>query len=171
MNKKFALLLFLLGFSTVFAVEIFINGEKVTGITDQEIKNCSVAIDKDGNIFINAPDVKIVKDTDKLTKEYYASISFSTPLQNDFTLIVNGKIAGKVKKGEKESMLKLNSFLQKGENIISYTSLPNAEPIKFKLIAGFGEEKEKRMEFFPVTEHLGVINNLGAAGNFKFVTE
>lgn len=163
----------LLIFSSVIlcAADIFINGVKVTGITDTEIKNCTVVIDKNGNILISAPDVKILKDNGKMAKEYFASISFSAPLQNDFIISVNGKPALTIAKGETESLLELNSFFQKGENLISYSSLPVQTPVKIKIIIGSGQKKDSSIEFSPINEHSGEISALGAAGNFKFNAE
>lgn len=171
MKRILILSLLLFSLSVLSAVDVFINGVKVTGITDQEIKTCGVVIDKDGNILISAPDVKILKDSEKMKKEYFLSISFSAPLQNEFILSVNGKPAEKILKGETESLIELSSYVQKGENIISYSSLPVTNPVKIKIMAGTGEKKDNSIEFSPVTEHAGEITNLGAAGNFKFVAE
>ncbi|HNW81332.1 MAG TPA: hypothetical protein PKG52_00420 [bacterium] len=171
MKRVLTIFLLIFSFHVLSAIDIFINGVKVTGISDQEIKSCSVVIDKDGNILISAPDVKILKDSEKMKKEYFASVSFSAPLQSEFTLLVNGKTAIKIAKGETESLVELSSYLQKGENIISYTSLPVTNPVKIKIVAGTGEKKDNSIEFSPITEHAGEITNLGAAGNFKFVAE
>lgn len=170
--KRTAVILFLIfTVAMLSAADVFINGVKVTGITDTEIKNCSVVIDKNGNLLITAPDVKILKEQDKMKKEYFASISFSAPLPNDFTISVNGKPALTIIKGETESLLELNSSFQKGENIISYSSLPAQTPVKIKIIIGSGEKKDNSIEFSPLTEHNSEITNIGAAGNFKFNAE
>jgi hypothetical protein len=169
--KSITLVLIVIFAAALSAADIFINGVKVTGITDTEIKNCTVVIDKNGNILISAPDVKILKDQGKMAKEYFASISFSAPLQSDFTISVNGKPALTIAKGETESLLELNSFFQKGENLISYSSLPVQTPVKIKMIIGSGEKKDNSIEFSPLSEHNGEISALGAAGNFKFNAE
>lgn len=171
MNKLF--LLSVVVFLTVFlsGLDVFINGTKVTGVKDQEIKNCNLKIDKDGNIFIDAPNVKIIDESAKLTREYYLSVSFEKPLPVEFVFFINGKEALKITKGDTDSINELNIFLKKGENIFSFNSAPVNNPLKFKIIAGTGIKKESSIEFFPFFEHSGEINNLGTTGNFKINAE
>jgi len=169
--KKALFLLVIIATFSVFAGDLFINGVKVTGMKDTELKNCNVKIDSAGNIHIDAPGVKIVDESKKLTKEYIISISFDKPLKNDFVFFVNGVEAVKVLKGQKDSIIELNKFLKKGENVVAYNSVPDTEVIKFTIVAGTGVKKDSSIEFAPFAEHKGEINNLGASGNFKIVAE
>ncbi|MGI6394862.1 MAG: hypothetical protein ACOX2F_09105 [bacterium] len=172
MKKK--LFLFFLVISTIFslvAAEIFINGTKVTGMKETEIKNCNVKIDSSGNIHIDAPDVKVVDESAKLSKEYILSLSFDKPLSNDFLFFINGNEAMKVLKGQKDSVVELNQFLKKGDNIVAYSSLSSPETIKFTIVAGTGVKKDNTIEFAPFAEHKGEINNTGTNGNFKITAE
>lgn len=169
--KKALFLLMIMATFSVFATDLFINGVKVTGIKDTEIKNCNVKIDKDGNILIDAPNVKIVDESKKLTKEYILSVSFEKSLVNDFVVFVNGNEVAKILKGQKDSIIELNKFLKKGANVVAYNSVPNADVIKFTIVAGTGVKKDNAIEFAPFAEHKGEINNLGTAGNFKIVAE
>ncbi|HQO92857.1 MAG TPA: hypothetical protein PLX56_11080 [bacterium] len=169
--KKGLFLLIVLGFFQIFAGDLFINGVKATGMKDTELKNCNVKIDSSGNIHIDAPGVKIVDESAKPSKEYIISISFDKPLTNDFVFFINGKEAVKILKGQQDSILEINPFLKKGENVVAYNSVPNPEVIKFTIVAGTGIKKGSSIEFAPFAEHKGEINNLGASGNFKIVAE
>jgi hypothetical protein len=170
MKKTLFLLIISITFSAL-AADLFINGVKVTGMKDTEIKNCNVKIDSAGNIHIDAPGIKIVDESAKPSKEYIISISFDKPLSNDFVFFINGKESAKVLKGQQDSILEINPFLKKGENIVAYNSVPVAEPVKFTIVAGTGIKKDNSIEFAPFAEHKGEINNLGANGNFKIVAE
>jgi hypothetical protein len=169
--KKIIFLLILSTTLSLLATDIFINGVKATGMKDTEIKNCNVKIDSSGNIHIDAPGVKIVDESAKPSKEYIISISFDKALANDFVFFINGKEALKVLKGQQDSILEINPFLKKGENVVAYNSVPNVEVIKFTIVAGTGIKKDASIEFAPFAEHKGEINNLGASGNFKIVAE
>ncbi len=169
--KKALFLLLIMTFFSLQSADLFINGVKATGMKDTEIKNCNVKIDSSGNIHIDAPDVKIVDESAKPSKEYIISISFDKPLTNDFVFFINGKEAVKVLKSQQDSILEINPFLKKGENVVAYNSVPNTEVIKFTIVAGTGVKKGSSIEFAPFAEHKGEINNLGASGNFKIVAE
>ena len=75
MKKTLFLLIISITFS-LFATDLFINGVKVTGMKDTELKNCNVKIDSTGNIHIDAPGIKIIDESAKPSKEYIISISF-----------------------------------------------------------------------------------------------
>jgi hypothetical protein len=169
--KKALFLLIITTFFAVYGTDLFINGVKATGMKDTELKNCNVKIDNAGNIHIDAPGVKIVDESKKLSKEYILSVSFTKPLPNDFIIFIEGKEAVKVLKGQQDSIIELNQFLKKGENIIVYNSVPSTDVIKFIITAGTGVKKDNSIEFAPFSEHIGEINNLGASGNFKIVAE
>jgi hypothetical protein len=173
MKKKIHfLVLFLFLFTGhIYSAEVFINGTNVTGIKDQDIKNCNLKIDNEGNIHIEAPDVKIVTQIEKPLKSYFIAISVESPLPSDFKVSLNGKVVGKLDAGKKESLIELGNQLKKGENIISYLTEPAEKPIKFTLLTGTGIKKDNNLEFTPVLTEEGVVNNLGAAGNYKFNAE
>ncbi|HDT11606.1 MAG TPA: hypothetical protein ENN58_02585 [bacterium] len=153
------------------ANDVFINGTKVTGIKDQEIKNCNVKIDSEGDIHIEASDVKIVTQTEKPEKQYFISVSVDSPLPHELKISLNGKIVGKLDPGIKETLIELGTGVKKGENIISYLTEPVEKPIKFTILAGTGVKKGNNLEFSPLSTEKGEINNLGAAGTFKITAE
>jgi hypothetical protein len=156
---------------SLLCTDIFINGTKVTGIKDQEIKNCNVKIDSEGNIHIEAPEIKIVTQSEKPSNEYFISISVNSPLPADFTVSLNGKVIGKLDSGQKDALVELGKEIKKGENIISFITQPVKEPVKFTILVGTGVKKGEHLEFTPVSTQEGVVNHLGAAGNFKINAE
>lgn len=169
--RNMIFMLLFLSSGTVIANDIFINGTKVTGIKDQEIKNCNVKIDSEGDIHIEATDVKIVSQTENPEKQYFLSISVESPLPHEFKISLNGKVIGKLDAGVKETLIELDKGLKKGENIISYISEPVEKKIQFTILAGTGVKKGNNLEFSPLFTEKGEVNNLGAAGNFKITAE
>ncbi len=161
----------LLSTASIYGTEIFINGANVTGIKDQTIENCTVKIDGEGNIHINAPDVKIVTETEKPKNAYFLAVSVDSPLTSDFTISLNGRIIGKLDAGSKETLIELGDKVKKGENIISYLSEPSQNPVNYSILTGTGVKKGDTLEFTPVSTQKGAVHNLGAAGNFKFIAE
>ncbi len=172
--KKTVLLFILLPFffsSSLLGVEIFINDTNVTGIKDQKIENCTVKIDSEGNIHIEAKDVKIVSQSEKPENDYYVSISLQSPLSSDFVLSLNGKIVGKLDAGKQETLIELGDNVRKGENIVSYVTEPSKTPVEYTIMVGSGVKKGENLEFTPVFNKTGKVGHLGAAGNFKIVAE
>ena len=155
----------------VFAQDIFINSVKVTGIKSQEIKKCSIKIDDKGDIYITAPDVKILDEKTTITKEYYVAVSFDKPSPVDVTFILNGKSAKKVAKGEKETFFKLENDLKKGENTLGFNAPPSKEKVSFKVTVGSGKKVNNNIEFIPVAKKSADITEIGVAGTFKFNAE
>ena len=170
--KKFIALFSLLFFSVcIYAADVDINGVKVSGIKSQDIKNCSVKIDEKGDIYITAPDVKIIDEKATVIKEYYLAVSFDKPAPVDVTFLLNGKSAGKVSKGQKETFFKLEGDLKKGENSIGFNAPPSKEMISFKISVGIGKKVNDSIEFMPVAEKSAKITEIGVAGIFKFKAE
>ena len=122
------------------AEDIYINGVKVTGIKSQEIKKCSLKIDEKGDIYITAPDIKIIDDKATVTKEYYVAVNFEKASPVDVTFILNGKPAGKVDKGQKDTFFKLEGHLKKGDNTLGFNAPPSTEKTSFKVSVGIGKK-------------------------------
>jgi len=164
------LTLFLLA-AILCAQDVFINGVKVTGIKDQEIKKCSIKIDEKGDIHITAPDIKIIDEKATVTNEYYVAVSFDKPSSVDVTFLLNGKPTGKITKGQKDTFFKLESGLKKGENSLGFNGPPSTEPVSFKVSVGIGKKVKDNIEFSPAAEKSAKITEIGVAGNFKFNAE
>ena len=170
--KKTVVLIILFFISTVvFAEDVFINGVKVTGIKSQEIKKSSIKIDDKGDIYITAPDIKILDEKTTVTKEYYVAVSFDKPSPVDVTFILNGKPAGKVTKGQKDTFFKLENKLKKGENTLGFNAPPSKEKGSFKVSVGSGKKVNNNIEFIPVADKSADITEIGVAGTFKFNAE
>lgn len=172
MMKKLTALILMLFFSmSIFAADVYINGVKVTGITSQDIKNCSVKIDEKGDIYITAPDVKIVDEKATVTNEYYVAVSFDNPSPVEVTFILNGKPAGKMSKGQKDTFFKLEDNIKKGENTFGFNAPPSKGKTTFKVSVGIGKKVNNSIEFMPVADKSAQITEIGVAGTFKFKAE
>ena len=170
--KKIFIFTILLFLTTMMPAEdVYINGVKATGIKSQEIKKCSVKIDDKGDIYITAPDIKIIDEKATVTKEYYVAVSFEKPSPVDVTFILNGKPAGKVEKGRKDTFFKLEGTINKGDNTLGFNAPPSTEKTSFKVSVGSGKKVNDSIEFVPVAEKSAQITEIGVAGNFKFRAE
>jgi hypothetical protein len=123
----------------VEAVEIFFNGVKVTGLSNQKFDNCEIRFDGKGNLHIKAKGytVKTVEDsaasrpagaTSATLKARYYLVSMATQppkTQFDVDLFANGKFVRKVKGVDAQGIYEISAFLKPGKNLLQFGATKN----------------------------------------------
>jgi hypothetical protein len=120
------------------AAEVYLNGVRITGLTNQKLQNASVELDANGDVRISAPDYKIREvDVDgkgaapapkpvALTASYFLITEVSQPNATGYQIqvIVNNKLVKTLKDDIPQNVVELNPFLSKGANTISLRAIP-----------------------------------------------
>ncbi len=159
--KKFLLLFLIFAVSGVLtAKDVFLNDVKVSGMKNRKLENCTVVFDKEGNIRIKAPGVKVVaeekKEESKEKKErvkYFVSVGIDAEERKQtLQIFVNGDVAGKIKPGEESSLLEITDFMKNEKNTVTLMSSPEKNKVSVKCIIGTGVEKDGKLELSPVEE-------------------
>jgi hypothetical protein len=154
------------------SVKVFVNEVEVTGLTNQEFKNCSVQFDAEGNIRISAPGYKIKridsaaseegsssttvvteKKKEKLQKKYYlvTEENNGAKVWDTYSLIVNGSVVKKFSSSDGVILENITKHFSKGSNQIVITaakkdSYPGGSKSNwFRVILGEGHEEAKQI--------------------------
>ena len=148
------------------AVDVYLNGKKVTGTQDVDFGKVKVKLDKAGNVFIDAPDFKVQEvgpganakpnptATQKapnpagLSKQYFIVTEGSQPGGSgyDVKLMINNQYIKTLSDSIPQNVVELNEFLKKGANSISFLAKREGRTAKtagdtFTLMIGVGDAK------------------------------
>lgn len=123
------------------AVEIYLNGVQVTGAKDQVIEKAKVVLDRNGDVYITAPEYRVQElggsssnsspppaaqaTTAHLTKRYYVVGDVTRPGVTGYTIqvIVNNKYLQSVSDDVAQNVVELNNYLNEGTNTVSFRAL------------------------------------------------
>ncbi|MFO7735638.1 MAG: hypothetical protein R6W70_05410 [bacterium] len=152
--KKLLLLFLIFAVSGVLtAKDVFLNDVKVSGMKNRKLENCTVVFDKEGNIRIKAPGVKVVAEEKKESVKYFVSVVIDAEERKQtLQIFVNGDVAGKIKPEEESSLLEITDFMKNEKNTVTLMSSPEKNKVSVKCIIGTGVEKDGKLELSPVEE-------------------
>ena len=169
--------------------KVFVNEVEVTGLTNQEFKNCTVKFDAEGNINISAPGYKIKrldsgaseegssssssttivteKKKEKLQKKYYlvTEENNGAKVWDSYSLIVNGSVVKKFTSSDGVILENLTKHFSKGSNQIVITAAKKdtypggSKSNWFRIIIGEGHEEAKQIV---IDKTLGSITRKGS---------
>jgi hypothetical protein len=121
-----------------FAVDVYVNGERVTGVGNLTIQSpSSVRFDAQGNVFIDAPNYRVQAvlpapaprplpatsppDVPRLGRRYFLVTDTNAPghVQYDVAVTINGQVVRRVESDEPQVILNVTEFLRPGTNAVS----------------------------------------------------
>jgi hypothetical protein len=122
--------------------KVFFNGVDLENVdvSPQTFKSCTVEFDKDGNVHVTAPGLKVKKrkakdkaerrsasDEPSLTKRYFIANrgTASAKAQFDVTVYVNGARARTVRAGDPDGVVEVTKLLEPGENQVKIVASKN----------------------------------------------
>ena len=151
------------------AVDIFLNGVKITGLSDQTIDGAKVVLDKQGNVHITASEYKVRElaggatttqptpqatlepavNPANLRQQYFVITEVSKPGVTGYKvqLIVNNRFIKDLPDTIAQNVVELNPYLVAGDNTVSFRALRPAGAVAkstlatdtFALIIGQGK--------------------------------
>jgi hypothetical protein len=125
----------------LWGAEVYLNGVQVTGAKDQVIDRAKVVLDKNGDVFITAPDYKVQElstsanrnspaptataTTAHLTKKYFVVSDVTRPGVTGYTIqvMINNKFLQALADDVAQNVLELNNYLNEGTNTVSFRAL------------------------------------------------
>ena len=153
------------------AVEIYFNKVKITGLKDQQFKNCGLKFDANGDLYISAsqykvkqvgegediqPEKEITPRKDKLvTKDYF--LVFQQTARNatgyNLTLLINKKLVRSILNRETQVVIPVTDYLRKGKNTLTVKAVKKNYSKAMKkdktsvinLILGMGKSKNQQL--------------------------
>lgn len=148
------------------AVDVFLNGNKITGYQDVDFGKVKVKLDRAGNVHIDAPDFKVqevggggtTKPTPPpvkpppnpagLSKQYFIVTEGSQAGGSgyDVKLMINNQYVKTLSDNIPQHVVELNEFLKKGANSVSFLAKREGRTAKtagdtFTLMIGVGDAK------------------------------
>ena len=152
--------LFALFCTPALAVDIFLNGVKITGLSDQTIDGAKVVLDKQGNVHITAAEYKVkelagatttqptaqpgpqpaptpVANPANLKQQYFVITEVSKPGVTGYKvqLIVNNKFVKDLPDTIAQNVVELNPHLVAGDNTVSFRALRPAGAVAKSTLA------------------------------------
>jgi hypothetical protein len=140
------------------SVKVFVNEVEVTGLTNQEFKNCSVKFDAEGNVNISAPGYKIKRLDSGASDE-------GSKVWDSYSLIVNGSVVKKFDSSEGVILENITKHFSKGSNQIVITAAKKdtypggSKSNWFRIIIGEGHEEAKQIV---IDKTLGTLTRKGS---------
>ena len=169
------------------SVKVFVNEVEVTGLTNQEFKNCTVQFDAEGNIRVSAPGYKVKrldsvateeegsssttvvteKKKEKLQKKYFlvTEENNGAKVWDTYSLIVNGSVVKKFSSSDGVILENITKHFSKGSNQIVITAAKKdtypggSKSNWFRIIIGEGHEEAKQIV---IDKTLGSITRKGS---------
>lgn len=152
--------------STALASDIYINGERVRGITNLTLDNCQVTFNARGDVYITAPGFKVLPTPAKgalvseelaaptlLKNRYFlfTQTSESGKVPYAFEVWVNGKLAKKFTSSQEQVAEEITLLLKKGKNEIEVKALYQAgaggtAADTYSILVGRGRPNEGSLE-------------------------
>lgn len=114
------------------AVEVYVNGVSVDGLTNHTFEKVTVRLDEKGNVQIDAPGYSVKKvnlsgSTEKprpqegaITQKYFLVTEQSPPgvTEYEIDLFLNGKFLRTLKSGEEQLVTDITRQLRAGQNLV-----------------------------------------------------
>lgn len=138
------------------SVEVYLNGVQVTGAKDQVIEKAKVTLDKEGNVYISAPDYKVRElgsqsgnvspppnaptTNAHLKRKYFVVTEVSRPKMTGYTIqvIINSKFLRNLSDEIPQDVLELNNYLNEGGNSVSFRAFrPEGKSAQSTLASDF----------------------------------
>jgi hypothetical protein len=123
------------------AGSVYVNGVKADGLRNQEFKDVNVKIDGNGNVYVDAPNytVQVVDPTPvnppprvagdaAPVGKYWVVTEDSQSSGNTVELVINGNLVRRVASGEPQLILDIGPYLRVGDNSVTITAIPGAQP-------------------------------------------
>lgn len=116
---------------------VFLNGVNIDGVVDQKFENCTVTIDAQGNVLIqakgyrvepvSADDAEKPAATAKLTRRYFLVVENSAPgkVQYDVDLFVNSVWVKRLDNASSQDVSEITKHFRAGENKVSIVATKN----------------------------------------------
>ncbi len=170
--KKSIIFLSAILFSTLLFGEIFLNGVKAEGLTNQEFKNCTVRFDANGNLHITAPGIKIIQEEKQRrpTETYYISIDTEKLIGNSLELFINGKRV-EIKGDDSPTLMNISAYLVSGENSLALMAPPQKRESSLHLIVGTGKKGNNAISIEPIIDRNEKFADKGLQLTVKVTTE
>jgi len=150
----------------VRAADIYINGQQVRGITNLSLDNCAVTFNARGDIYITAPDFKVLptaakgqesttvgKTVSLLANRYFMFTQTNAPgkVPYRFKLLVNDHEVKEFTSSQDKLTVELTLHLKKGQNKIEvksfYQATAGGSPAdSFTIFVGRGAPVEGSLE-------------------------
>jgi len=117
------------------AVEVYLNGVKITGLADQTIEKATVTLDKAGHVHISAPEYKVREvgaapppvapppaAKPGLQRKYFVITDAARPHLTGYSvqLMVNSRFVRTFDDSITQNIIELNEHLQAGANTVSF---------------------------------------------------
>jgi len=135
------------------AGDLYVNGVRADGLADFEFTDVTVRIDREGNVWIDAPTYRV-----EVNGETAAAPDLSTPVPAarywlvtedngskglTIDVVVNGRVVRKLRSGEPQAILDVGEYLQRGTNtvIINAVQSRNASGGIFYVYVGEGSNE------------------------------
>lgn len=125
---------------SAMAGDIFLNGVKVTGMTNQDFEGAKVRFDEKGNVHISVPGVKVhfegqpgpgtgqtAAPTPAVAGQYFLVSTQTSPgrAQYDVDVHVNGNFVTRIANDQAQVTLNISKHLRPGINTVVFTSIKN----------------------------------------------
>lgn len=116
-----------------FAVEVYVNGVSVDGLTNHTFEKVTVRLDDKGNVQIDAPGYSVKKvnlsgpaekaparPESAITQRYFLVTEQSPPGMTEYEvdLFLNGKFMRTLKSGEEQLVTDITKQLRPGQNLV-----------------------------------------------------
>lgn len=118
------------------AVELFVNGVNVEGLTGQRFEKVNVRIDDKGNIWIDAPGYSVkrvtaapdrdpgvvLRDTPAITRRYFLVSEQNVPgmTEYDIDVYINGRLIRSLHSTEEQIVTEVTKYLKPGKNTVIF---------------------------------------------------
>jgi hypothetical protein len=156
----------LFGTAAAYAEDIFLNGVKVNGLTDQDFKTAKVRFDAKGNVHITVDNISVsvqgepdkVAQTrpQRLEHAYFLVTSQTNPgsTQFDIDININGKQVTRVRSADKRQVtINITKHLRPGKNLVVFTAIKRLDDARrsfspsdeFSVILGEGKESGNQL--------------------------
>ncbi len=114
------------------AVEVYVNGVSVDGLTNHTFEKVTVRLDEKGNVQIDAPGYSVKKvnlsgaaekpkaPDSAITQKYFLVTEQSPPGMTEYEidLFLNGKFMRTLKSGDEQLVLDITKQLKPGQNLV-----------------------------------------------------
>ena len=129
--KRILLALFLVS-SPAMAVEVYVNGVSVDGLTNHTFEKVTVRLDERGNVQIDAPGYSVkkvnlsgggdkpAKPESAITQKYFLVTEQNPPgmAEYEIDLFLNGKFMRTLKSGDEQLVTDITKQLRPGQNLV-----------------------------------------------------
>lgn len=177
--------------ATPAGADVYINGQRVRGVTGLTLENCTVTFNLKGDVHITAPGYKVAaaaargEQSQTVTQptgpvasvmnRYFLVTRTSTPgaVPLDFEILIGGKKVKTISSAENGLVVELTLFLSPGKNTVEIrslakTTLAGAPSDSFSMVIGRGAPNAGSLEINDVLLNYEVTANDSAPRSDTF---